>query len=93
MTKLLLPVSILFLFLAGTANADGCNAACSFIEDQTGEDCEEVAEMISEIGDNCGGNATCIINQTAVASEGEWSAENAKDFYLRLDDFECFNEL
>ena len=47
----------------------------------------------SEIGDNCGGDATCIINQTAAASEGEWSAENARDFYLKLDDFECFNEL
>ena len=47
----------------------------------------------SEIGDNCGGDATCIINQTAAASEGEWRAENARDFYLKLDDFECFNEL
>jgi hypothetical protein len=68
MTKLLLPVSILFLLLAGNANADECQAACSFIEDETGDDCEEVAEMISEIGDNCGGDATCIINQIAVAS-------------------------
>lgn len=89
MTKLLLPVSILFLFLAGTANADECQAACSFIEDQTGEDCDEVVEMISEIGDYCGDDIICIINQTAAASEGEWSAENARDFYLELDEFDC----
>ena len=89
MTKLLLPVSILFLFLAGNANADDCQAACSFIEAATEENCEDGVEMISKIGDHCGEDATCIIDATVEASEFEWSAEAAESFYTELFEFDC----
>tara|TARA_Y100001960_G_scaffold199108_1_gene208408 strand:+ start:98 stop:367 length:270 start_codon:yes stop_codon:yes gene_type:complete len=87
MLRLLL-ISVL-LFSASHASADECEAACQFVEEATGESCEDVAEVLGEIENYCGENEECWVEAVVEGAEGEWSWDEAAEFLEILYDFDC----
>ena len=82
-------VVVLFLFSANNASADQCAAACRFVEEETGESCEDVAAGLEEIESYCGENEGCWIDSLVEAGEGEISRGEAAEFLEKLFSFDC----
>ena len=82
-------VALLFLFSANNARADQCAAACRFVEEQTGETCEDVAAGLEEIEGYCGENQDCWIDSLVEAGEGEIGRGEAAEFLEKLFSFDC----